>query len=97
MRTGYTKQDHEALVEAYKKDWRGEASCAGMDQEIFFPERGHGLGKIAKAVCSACPVREQCLGFALDTQQKFGVWGGRTEAERRKILRERKKETSQTT
>lgn len=100
MRAGFTKQDHAALVEAYKKDWRGEAGCAGMDQEIFFPDRGHGLGRIAKAVCSTCPVREQCLAFALDTQQKFGVWGGKTEAERRKIIRlarKAAKESSQTT
>lgn len=70
------------------RDWQGLARCNGVDPEIFFPERG-ASGREAKKVCESCVVRKDCLEFAIDTSQKFGIWGGLSERERRIIRRER--------
>lgn len=67
--------------------WRGEAACRGIDPETLF-ETGAAQNR-AKAVCTACPVRLQCLAYALDQREWFGVWGGMTERERRALLRRR--------
>lgn len=71
--------------------WYGDALCAQTDAEAFFPEQGgRGRCREAKQVCAACPVREQCLEWALDNHEAHGVWGGHTERERRKLARQRK-------
>lgn len=69
--------------------WHSQARCAGMNDDTFFPEKSE-LGKIKKAeeICGSaknprCPVREQCLSFALQTNQRFGVWGGMSAHARR--------------
>jgi WhiB family redox-sensing transcriptional regulator len=62
--------------------WMAQASCIGADPDLFFPDRGDSTRE-AKAVCRGCPVRQECLDYALTTQQKFGVWGGASERERR--------------
>jgi WhiB family redox-sensing transcriptional regulator len=63
--------------------------CAQTDPELFFPEKG-GSTKAAKKICMACPERIDCLEAALAGEEKFGIWGGLTERERRRILRKRK-------
>ena len=69
------------------RDWRQLAACRHADPELFFPvsPSGPSLDQItqAKAICAGCPVRQQCLAFALDTRQVHGVWGGMSEEERR--------------
>lgn len=65
-----------------------QAACAGTSPSLFFPERGQSNTK-AKAICAGCPVREPCLEDALVRGEEFGIWGGLTETERRKIRRER--------
>lgn len=65
--------------------WYADALCAETDPEAFFPEKG-GSTREAKAVCAECLVRAECLDFALDTFQRFGIWGGCSERERRKLL-----------
>jgi WhiB family redox-sensing transcriptional regulator len=60
--------------------------CAQTDPEAFFPEKG-GSARYAKRVCAGCEVRIECLAWALDTDQRFGVWGGHTERERRRLKR----------
>jgi len=72
-------------------DWREDAECRDHDPELFFPE---GTGEPArrqadeaKLVCKPCPVRAQCLGFALRQGEGFGVWGGTNVAERRAMRR----------
>lgn len=65
------------------------ANCVGVDPDLFFPERGAST-KEGKAVCGGCEVRLDCLEFALTTDQKFGIWGGCSERERRRILRSRR-------
>jgi WhiB family transcriptional regulator, redox-sensing transcriptional regulator len=69
-------------------DWFQRAACIGCDPDLFFPERGEHT-RPAKEVCRGCPVREECLEFALATVEKFGIWGGTSERERRRIRRDR--------
>lgn len=68
--------------------WMAEAACKGVDPALFFPERGDDT-KPAKAVCQECPVRAQCLEYALDTRELYGVWGGESERSRRRLRRGR--------
>lgn len=64
--------------------WQGKARCLEVEPEIFFPERG-GSSKAARAVCNECEVRAQCLNYALSNREQFGIWGGTSERERRKL------------
>jgi WhiB family redox-sensing transcriptional regulator len=69
--------------------WQDEAACQYTDPDAFFPEKGEA-NKQAKAVCAGCPVRAECLAYALEhsaTVGRFGVWGGLSERERRRLLR----------
>lgn len=68
--------------------WAAQAACRGADQTVFFPVRGELVGP-ARRVCAGCPVRESCLEYALANNEKFGVWGGKSERERRRIRRRR--------
>ena len=67
-------------------DWQDAGLCAQTDPEMFFPEKG-GSTKDAKRVCRACDVRAECLEYALATDQRFGIWGGLSERERRRLRR----------
>lgn len=73
--------DLESLIAGYRERWHEESRCAGMDTNLFFPERGRSA-RHAKAVCRECPVRQECLDWANDTGQRFGIWGGLTDRER---------------
>ena len=64
--------------------WRGSALCAQTDPEIFFPDKGEST-MAAKRVCAGCEVRAECLQEALDRGERFGVWGGLSERERRAL------------
>lgn len=68
--------------------WQRQANCLGVHPDLFFPERGAST-KEAKAVCEECVVRDDCLEFALRNGEKFGIWGGLSERERRRIRRDR--------
>ncbi len=72
------------------RSWQSRANCMGVDPDLFFPERGAST-KEAKEVCRGCVVRTDCLEFALRNSEKFGIWGGMSERERRKVRRERAK------
>jgi WhiB family redox-sensing transcriptional regulator len=67
-------------------DWQERALCKETDPEAFFPEKGGSTAQ-AKQVCLACPVRSECLDYALRNNERFGIWGGLSERERRKIQR----------
>jgi len=69
-------------------DWQEYSNCLGVDPDLFFPERGASTRE-AKDVCRACVVRTDCLEFALQNGEKFGIWGGMSERERRRIRRQR--------
>jgi WhiB family redox-sensing transcriptional regulator len=65
-------------------EWRQDALCAETDPEAFFPEKG-GSTREAKRVCSGCSVRVECLESALTNDERFGIWGGLSERERRRL------------
>jgi WhiB family transcriptional regulator, redox-sensing transcriptional regulator len=64
--------------------WQERALCAQTDPESFFPEKG-GSTREAKKVCLSCEVRAECLEYALQHDERFGIWGGMSERERRKL------------
>lgn len=64
--------------------WQTDALCAQTDPEAFFPEKG-GSTRDAKKVCGSCNVRSQCLEYALANDERFGIWGGLSERERRRL------------
>lgn len=64
-------------------------SCAETDPEAFFPEKG-GSTKEAKRICDSCEVRIECLEYALDNNERFGIWGGLSEKERRRLKKEKR-------
>ncbi len=74
------------LIAKYEGSWESHAACADLDSSIFFPVRGASNRK-GKQVCGTCPVRTECLAFALESRQKYGIWGGLTGEERRAYLR----------
>jgi WhiB family redox-sensing transcriptional regulator len=76
------------LGQAGEMAWQRQANCMGVDPDLFFPERGASTRE-AKEVCRGCVVREDCLEFALNNSEKFGIWGGLSERERRRIRRRR--------
>jgi WhiB family transcriptional regulator, redox-sensing transcriptional regulator len=75
-------------LESEARSWQSKANCMGVDPELFFPERGASTRE-AKEVCRGCIVREDCLEYALANGEKFGIWGGLSERERRKVRRSR--------
>jgi len=70
--------------------WRDHASCRSTGTHLFFPEQESAAFEgveAALALCRQCPVKNACLQFALETKQEHGIWGGTTEAERRRLRR----------
>lgn len=83
-----------SLEQQERHDWHTHATCSGDVRANFYPpfssERKAqrvGRERRAKALCGLCPVREECLSFALNNDEKFGIWGGTTERERRLLVR----------
>lgn len=72
------------------QSWRDKGACRGIDPEIFYPTDDDAAEE-AKAVCAVCAVRQACLEHALVSREKEGVWGGATERERRRIIRQRRR------
>ncbi|SFE25612.1 transcription factor WhiB [Actinopolyspora alba] len=76
------------LIEAEEdQDWQERALCAQTDPEAFFPEKG-GSTREAKRICAGCEVRSECLEYALEHDERFGIWGGLSERERRRLKRQ---------
>ena len=69
--------------------WQTDALCAQTDPEAFFPEKG-GSTRDAKRICTTCEVKAQCLEYALQNDERFGIWGGLSERERRRLRRSSK-------
>ena len=74
------------LDELDQYDWQERALCAQTDPEAFFPEKG-GSTREAKRICASCEVRAECLDYALAFDERFGIWGGLSERERRRLKR----------
>lgn len=70
--------------------WRQRAACRGIDPAVFYPASDEEA-QPAKAICAQCPVRQPCLEYALVNRERDGVWGGATERERRRMVRQRRK------
>ncbi len=70
------------------RTWQRQANCMGVDPDLFFPERGASTRE-AKEVCRGCVVQEDCLEYAVTHGEKFGIWGGMSERERRRVRRSR--------
>jgi WhiB family redox-sensing transcriptional regulator len=68
--------------------WQTDSLCAQTDPEAFFPEKG-GSTRDAKKICTSCEVKAQCLEYALQNDERFGIWGGLSERERRRLRRAR--------
>ena len=77
----------DAVAPATTDDqWQERALCAQTDPEAFFPEKG-GSTREAKRICQGCEVRDACLDYALAHDERFGIWGGLSERERRRLKR----------
>jgi WhiB family redox-sensing transcriptional regulator len=74
------------LLNGEEADWHERALCAQTDPEAFFPEKG-GSTREAKKICTGCEVRSECLSYALANDERFGIWGGLSERERRRLKR----------
>jgi WhiB family transcriptional regulator, redox-sensing transcriptional regulator len=72
-------------------EWKYDQPCGQVDGDTFYPEKGHSA-EPAKAICRTCDVVDQCLRYALENDERWGVWGGLSERERRKIKRAEKAE-----
>ncbi len=82
--------DHRDLTrplgDPEQREWMVDARCLDADPEAFFPEKG-GSTREAKRICADCPVVEPCLEYALANDERFGIWGGLSERERRRVRR----------
>jgi WhiB family redox-sensing transcriptional regulator len=79
--TGTATTEDESLL-----SWQDKALCAQTDPEAFFPEKG-GSTREAKRICVSCEVKQECLEYALMQDERFGIWGGLSERERRRLKR----------
>jgi WhiB family redox-sensing transcriptional regulator len=77
-------------IDMSQTEWFDDAACRDADTDVFFPVSESMAGE-AKAICAVCPVREECLEFALQTRPGDGVWGGLTATERHRLIRRRQK------
>lgn len=71
-------------------DWRDDAACRDADVELFFAHDDASI-EAALSFCRTCPVRQECLEYALQAGERYGVWGGTTELERRQLARQRRR------
>ena len=83
------------MLDGWSSGWQQLAACRGEDSTYFFApgyfEKRHEKNAreaVAKAICARCPVRAECLGYALDVRETHGIWGGLNEMERRALLRQ---------
>lgn len=86
-----TDDQHFALIVEIvgeEGEWQERALCAQVDADLFYPEKG-GSTKEAKSVCMTCEVRAECLEAAIDRDERFGIWGGMSERDRRALRKQR--------
>ena len=70
-----------------REPWMDDAACAEVGGDLWFPEKG-GATKDAKTICAACPVREECLAYAIRNDEEHGIWGGVSRMERRRMRKD---------
>lgn len=76
----------DEMFDSIEEQWQERALCAQTDPEAFFPEKGGSTWE-AKRICMGCEVRDECLEYALAHDERFGIWGGLSERERRRLKR----------
>ncbi len=86
MATRIAELTVQLTPEYEERAWMLDARCLDADPEAFFPEKG-GSTREAKRICAGCPVRAECLEYALEHDERFGIWGGLSERERRRAKR----------
>ena len=69
------------------ESWMAHGKCVGQSPDVFFPSDGVGV-EVARKICHECLVQEVCLAYALGNRIKHGMWGGRSERQRRRMLRQ---------
>jgi WhiB family transcriptional regulator, redox-sensing transcriptional regulator len=74
------------ILPVVRQQWLDRAACLQADPDAFYPEKG-GSSRAAKRVCHTCPVQTDCLSYALANDERFGIWGGLSERERRQLKR----------
>lgn len=85
INTGYVELDNKHYVAVEdSRDWRDNAACKGMDTNVFMPET-RTQTREAVVICAGCLVVNDCLKYALNNEIHFGIWGGKTDRERRQI------------
>ncbi len=88
----YPSTDQDLFASEFEYEWMVHGKCRGADPSAFFPSDGTGVER-AQRVCDSCPVKVECLEYALEHRIEHGVWGGASERERRRILRRRRQLT----
>lgn len=90
MATGTARRTEEFRLLLYQAtgEWAERAACRGMGPELFYPDGGVPPDS-TKEVCRGCDVRGECLSFAMDSREKFGIWGGFGERDRNRLFRQR--------
>lgn len=78
------------VIPVRDQPWRQHGACRGLDADIFYPT-ADDEATAAKSICADCPVRQPCLECALANRERDGVWGGATEKERRRMIRQRRR------
>lgn len=79
-------------IQTREPAWHAQAACRGLDAAVFYPADDDDEAiEVAKSVCAQCPVNGPCLEYALEVREKNGVWGGCTERDRRRIIRQRRR------
>ena len=84
-----TRRAADLTLAPSTRSWKASGACQGLDPELFFPDQGEPLDQ-ARAVCGGCVVRMACLEHALSMPERFGVWGGTSERQRRIIRHQRR-------
>ncbi len=82
--TALAELDAKLSLDRDEETWMIRARCLDADPEAFFPQKG-GSTKEAKRICGVCPVQEECLEYSLENEERFGIWGGMSERERRRL------------
>ena len=80
------EQQINAFAEEEDRPWAAQAECRGEDPTLFFPGPDDE-SEPALAICQRCPVTEECLAYAIEARERYGIWGGTTERQRRRIMR----------
>lgn len=82
-------ENKSKIADNPSEEWMIEAKCRGVGPSAFYPSDGVGV-EMAKRVCQGCVVKNECLDFAIQNKEVFGVWGEASERERKRISRQRR-------